>query len=95
MVEEVKLLAINEGNYTIYVFKNLNTNEYIMCTKPPNWQTDDISVGEEGFLKYQPVTAGETYYDPITETETTYAYTNVYFTNFVRKTEIENNNIIL
>ena len=95
MVERVKLLAIKESNYTMYVFQNLDTFEYIMCTKPPNWQTDDIMVGEEGFLKYESVKAGEEYYDPNTETSITYKYTNTYFTNFIRKSEITNNNNII
>lgn len=96
MVEEVKLLAIKEGHYTMYVFRNMNTKALIMCTRPPNWQADDISIGEEGFLKYEAVQAGEVYYNPTTDTNITYRYSNVYFTNFIRRSEItEENNIIL
>lgn len=95
-VEEVKLLAIRDGAYTVYVFQNAETKALIMCTRPPNWQTDDVSVGEEGFLKYQVVKAGEEYYDPTTDTSIKYRYTNTYFINFVRKSEIsKENNIIL
>ena len=96
MVEEVKLLAIREGNYTMYVFQILSTGEFIMCTRMPNWDTPNISIGEEGFLKYETVKAGQTYYDPTTDTDIKYKYTNIYFINFVKKSEItKENNIIL
>lgn len=96
MVEEVRLEAIRGGAYTIYVFKNLETGNIIMCTKLPNWDCPSISVGEEGFLKYESVLAGQTYYDPTTDTDIKYKYTNIYFINFVKKSEItKENNIIL
>ncbi len=96
MVEEVKLLAIRDGAYTMYVFQIISSGEFIMCTKPPNWDTPNIAIGEIGFLKYESVKAGETYYNPTTETDVKYKYTNMYFTNFVKKSEItKENNIIL
>ena len=96
MVEEVRLEAIRSGAYTIYVFKNLETGNIIMCTKPPNWDTPNVAVGEEGYVKYESVAAGQSYYDPTTDTNIKYKYTNVYFINFVKKSEItKENNIIL
>ena len=96
MVAEVQLLAIRDGVYTMYVFKDLNTGEFIMCTKPPNWESPNITPGEEGFIKYETVEAGQSYYDPTTDTHIKYKYTNTYFTNFVKKSEItKENNIIL
>lgn len=96
MVAEVQLLAIRDGVYTMYVFKDLNTGEFIMCTKPPNWESPNITPGEEGFIKYDIVEAGQSYYDPTTDTYIKYKYTNTYFTNFVKKSEItKENNIIL
>jgi len=95
LVVFAKLLAIREGQYTIYVFKNLESNSYIMCTRLPNWNTPDIMIGSEGFLSYNEVAAGDEYYHPVTEARLIYNYSNVYFINFVQKQEIENNNIIL
>lgn len=95
-VAEVKLLAIRDGTYTIYVFQNISTNEYIMCTRLPNWQTPNIQIGDIGFLEYEIVKAGEFYYDPIKQTDSQYLYSNIYFINFVLKTNIlKNNEIIL
>lgn len=79
----------------MYVFKNLENNNYIMCTKLPNWQTPDVEIGDEGFLKYESVKAGESYYDPESGEAHIYKYSNVYFLNFVKKTEIVNDTIIL
>ena len=95
-VEEVRLLAVREGTYTMYVFQNIHTNQYIMCTRLPNWQVPEINLQEVGFLEYQKVKAGETYYDPKLEVTTKYNYSNIYFHNFVRKSDIlKNNEIIL
>jgi len=95
VVINAKLLAIKDGNYTVYVFKNLDTGSYLMCTKLPNWQTSNVSVGDEGFLKYEEVKAGEEYFNPGTETKEIYNYSNVYFVNFLQKSEIVSSNIIL
>lgn len=95
MVIEAKLLAIKDAYYTMYVFKNLTSGELLMCTRPPNWQTPDLTVGEEGYLKYEIVKAGDEYYDPVTDTKIKYKYTNIYFINFVNRSEIINNEIIL
>lgn len=95
MVIEAELLAIREGAYVIYVFKNIATGGLVMCTRPPNWQTPDLTIGEKGYLKYEIVEAGQDYYNPITETTVKYKYTNVYYINFVNKSEVINNEIIL
>ena len=54
-----QLVAKRPGTYTVYVFKNLDTNEYITCTKCFNWSTPDIDVGQQGFLTYKFVRAGK------------------------------------
>ena len=92
---EVELKAVREGTYTMYVFKNLETSEYIMCTRLPNWQTPNIMIGDVGFLNYQIVQAGEEYFDPDTEKVVKYLYSNIYFINFVNKSEIIDNNSII
>lgn len=95
-IEEVKLLAIRTGTYSVYVFRNIETKEYIMCTRLPNWQTPDVSVGDIGFLQYETVKAGEDYFDSLTGNSVKYLYSNVYFINFIQKTDIlKNNEIIL
>lgn len=96
MVIKVKLVAVRGGTYTNYVFQNLNTNEYIMCTRLPNWQTPDITVGDIGFLQYNYIEAGDTYYNPETDTKDKYRYTNNYFINFVKEEKnIKKDTIIL
>ena len=95
MIELVELVAERSGYYTMYVFKLLEKSEYIMCTKLPNWQTPDIKIGDVGFLQYTIAVAGSTYFNPNTNTFETYKYDNIYFTNFVNKADINNNNIIL
>jgi hypothetical protein len=61
----------------------------------PNWQVPDLVIGEEGFLKYKIVSAGDNYYDVASETTSHYLYDNIYFLNFVKKQEIKESNIIL
>ena len=82
-VTEAKLLAIKEGVYTTYVFKDYINNKYIMCTRLPNWQVQEINIGDEGFLQYQEVNAGDSYYDASIENYKKYNYSNIYFNNFV------------
>lgn len=95
-IVHVKLLAIRLGVYTQYVFQNLDNKTYIMCTRLPNWQVPEIQVGDIGFLEYQEVKAGEQYFDPVQQQLVHYNYSNVYFINFIQKTDIlQNNEIIL
>lgn len=95
MIVNAKLLTVKEGRYTVYVFKNLDADTYIMCTRLPNWQTSNLEIGDEGFLKYAEAVAGEKYFNPATNTEHVYNYSNVYFENFIQKSDIVNSNIIL
>lgn len=96
IIAYVKLIAVRSARYTMYVFKNLEDNTFIMCTRLPDWQTPDIKVGDVGFLKYQPVQAGEEYFDPSTGEVNVYKYTNIYFLNFVLEADetVESNIIV-
>lgn len=98
MVESVKyveLVAVREGNYTMYAFRDMDSPIYIMCTKPPNWQVPEINVGDKGFLSYQSVKAGDEYVTPDGE-RMVYKYSSIYFLNFVNKTDVlKNKEIIL
>ena len=78
------------GGYIIYVFKNLEstdwTNTYIMCTRVPNWQTGNISIGDVGYMTYQEVIAGEdTWYDFKTNKNQLYRFSQLYFIDFVKE----------
>lgn len=94
-ITEAKLLAVREGVYTLYVFKDSINNTFIMCTRLPNWQIPDVTIGDEGFLQYQTVKAGEEYFDVTTGEKNTFKYTNVYFINFVKKSEDINKETII
>ena len=86
-----KLVAVQEGQYTTYVFDNLNCmatseNKYVMCTKLPNWQCiDPVNIGDIGYLQYEYVEAGKLYYDRGTNTLVPYKYSNFYFINFLKE----------
>ena len=95
-IAKVKLLAVKAGIYSLYVFRNLESNIFIMCTKLPNWDLPPIQIGEEGFLRYKTVQAGEKYYNPTTEEMEIYKYTNIYLITFVKETDtITHNNTII
>lgn len=95
LIEEVELVAVRQSQYTMYVFKKLNSDGYIMCTRLPSWNTPNISIGEKGFLNYQIVKAGEFYYNPTTDKTEKYRYSNIYFMNFINKSEVKENSIII
>ena len=73
LVLPAKLVATREGKYTMYVFKNAETNEFIMCTKLPNWNTPEVFIGDVGFLQIEVDKAGEEYFDVKTTSEDFFA----------------------
>lgn len=74
------------GGYTKYVFQNLETGEYVLCTKFPNWETPPIKLFAVGYLKYKEIIAGkETWYDPISNTFIPYKYDTDQFIDFVEE----------
>jgi hypothetical protein len=95
IVVPAKLVAVRESTYSVFVFKNTDTNEFIMCTKLPNWQAPEIFIGDIGFLQLQIVKAGEEYFNTNTLEKTKFLYSNIYFKNFINKTENINSEIIL
>ena len=78
------LVAKKDTIYQLLVFKNLDTNEYIMCTKLPNWDIPEIPLKSKGFISIQETQAGENYYNRKQDTKSTYQYSGVYLTNFVK-----------
>lgn len=94
LIKEVQLLAIREAVYTLYVFEELSSGEYIICTRLPNWQVPEINIGDKGYLQYQDVNAGDEYVTPNGD-KVQYRYSNVYFINFVSKSDIVKNKEII
>ena len=89
-----QLVAIQEGQYTVYVFDNLNhtlssIDKYIMCTKLPNWQYNTpLNIGDVGYLQYEYAEAGTLYYDHSNNTHVPYKYSNFYFLTFIKETPL-------
>ena len=76
--------------YTTYVFERsrftLHDDKYLMCVRFPNWEHRSIGYGEEGYLKYNEVTAGvDVWYDG--EKQIPYKYTDIHFIKFISKKE--------
>ena len=68
--------------YTTYVFKNLNTSEYIMCTRFPNWEHPCLSIKDKGFLDVKYVEAGiDKWFNG--KEFIPYKYTNIIFEKFI------------
>lgn len=89
------LVAKRESDYTVYVFKNQANNEYISCTKCPNWTTKEINVGQEGFLTYKFVKAGkDSWYSKTDGLLVAYQYTANYFLDFIPSSHVIRNQIV-
>ena len=92
-----QLVAIQDGIYTNYVFKNLDESEnselrYITVTRCPNWQYNDVlSIGDEGFIVYEFAESGQNYIDNSTGEIKKYRYTANYFMNFIKEQIIKDN----
>lgn len=85
-VIKARLSASREdpGDYTKYVFQNLDTGEYVLCTKFPNWDTPLINLGSVGYLKYKEIIAGkETWYDHVNNVFVPYKFDADQFIDFV------------
>jgi len=93
-VKEVEVLASREGQYSVYVFKDVLSEEYLLCTRLPNWQIPQLSVGMKGFLQYQIVKAGDIYTTPNGDKEV-YRYSNAYIVNFINKSDVVKNKEII
>jgi len=89
-----KLVAVKSGIYTIYVFQQDN-DEYIMCTKLPNWGAYNINIGDSGFLTYEFANAGEEYFERDTGEKRIYKFTNIYFKDFIKDGKENEDKIIL
>ena len=84
----LKAKNIELGDYTVYVFENLNAPswdfEYIMCVQFPNWNQDPINIGDVGYVSIKYVKEGVSqWYDG--EKMHVYKYTNVVFLKFIKE----------
>lgn len=98
MVETIKarLLASRISEYTVYAFENLDMpGEYILCTLLPNWENGKVEVGQEGILSYRRVKAGEVWVCPRTFHENQYAYSAIYYDDFIPQTHIVDGNRVI
>ena len=92
-----KLVAIQNGIYTNYVFKNLDETEnselrYITVTRCPNWQyNDSLNIGDKGFVVYEFAQSGQDYMDHVTGEIKQYKYTANYFMNFIKEQIVKDN----
>ncbi len=83
-----KLVAKKEGLYTIYVFQ-IDNNEYIMCTKLPNWGISNLHLNDVGFITIEEVQQGEEYIDRITQSKKVYNFSNMYLKEFIKDNKTE------
>jgi hypothetical protein len=84
------LVAKREEQYTVYVFQDIDKeDEYLMCTKCPNWNGQEIDLFQEGYLSYKFVVAGrDTWYKSETGEFFAYQWTAHYFLDFVPITHV-------
>jgi len=93
----VQLLARRLGEYTVYVFKNLDTLQLITVTKLPNWQGEpDIIMGVKGYLTYEFINAKtDTWCDKETGECINYKYSGNYYRSFLPDLhEIKNETLV-
>ncbi len=85
-----EVVAVRPGQYTMYVFKNLDEKDsslfrYFTVTQLPNWDIPALSIGDTGFAECEYVNAGDTYYQVSTGNVETYNYTVCYMLNFIKQ----------
>lgn len=100
MIIKSKLITsdIDLFGYTTYVFRRLGIcdpeDEYIMCTKFPNWLTPPIEIGEVGYLDVDYIYAGDSTWFNGKE-KVPYRYNMVQFKRFIVEKEDEGKEFIM
>lgn len=97
LVEKYKDLE----NYETYVFKLLDKDSieqmnqlYCMCVRYPNWQCEDIQIGQIGYVKVQEVRAGiDQWFDG--NKMNYYRYDDVIFQKFIESKSKQTNELFL
>lgn len=88
-VVHAKLIVIHNdiNGYINYIFQNLDEctwiNKYFMTTRYPNWETSFPNIGDEGYLIYTEVYAGEDYYNNKTGNMDKYNCSHLRFEKFL------------
>ena len=88
-----KILIIQNAQYSHIIVDDLNRNaddelKYVDVVLLPNWEPQEIQVGDVGFLQFESVTGGETKYkNRNTNEDCIYAYSNNYFIRFTKEIE--------
>lgn len=85
-----EVVAIQPGQYTVYVFKNLDEPKdsllhYISVTLVPNWCCEKPEFGDIGYIECEYVNAGDSYYQRSSGKKEIYLYTACYLINFIKK----------
>ena len=77
-------------NYTKYIIENLDTKgqdkEYLLLTRYPNWQCQDVNIGDKGYFTFYYIIAGVSkWFDRYSEgnPHNFYNSTHLAFVNFV------------
>ena len=91
-----QLLEYEKELYIHYVFKNLDTNDYIMVSRYPNWDHKDLEIGDIGYLTYYDVYAGKTTF-VMNDIEYRYSTTHTAFYKFIweKEEKFNHNNKII
>ena len=71
------------AHYITYVFKDLDTQDYIMCTRFPNWGSIQLNSGDIGYLKYKENIGGVTQWYDNNYNINLYNYDSIQFMTFV------------
>jgi hypothetical protein len=66
-----------------------------MCVVFPNWQSRIPEIGEIGYLDYDEVSAGDTYYNRDTDSIMKYNFSNLIFKKFVKEQDNSKKDIII
>ncbi len=87
-------------DYHNLVFKILENNcpfghSYTLITVFPNWGSRIPEVGEVGYLMYDEVLAGDTYYNRNTDSIMKYNFSNFVFKKFIKEVDNSKKDIIL
>lgn len=93
---KAQLMAKSESEgYTKYVFQDLVTMKFIMCTRCPNWN-GSVELLQEGYLSYMFVQAGkDTWYSNRDNKYYAYQHTANYFQDFVPITHVLSNGFVV
>jgi len=94
----IKARLVGQGadeGYTTYVFENLNTGDFVMCSRCPNWRGDEPRVMQDGYVEFKDVKGGvDTYFEASSGQHKFYQYTATYFLNFVPITHVLKNGFV-